>query len=220
VTPYYADDSVTLYLGDCREVTEWLAGDVLVTDPPYGIAWKHGALTIPGHASTPAPGIRNDNDTSVRDAALELFAPRPGVVFGSFDASRPAGTRHMLVWQKPNDAGLFGAMHGWRRDVEAVWIIGQWPIAPATRSSVIRSRDVGSQGSYCKAWGHPHAKPVDLLRELIGLAPPGVIVDPFAGSGSTLRAAKDLGRQAIGVELDERYCEIAARRCAQEVLAL
>ena len=220
MTPYYADDAITIYLGDCREVAEWLAGDVMVTDPPYGIRWRHGALDIPGHKVRAAPGIANDHDTTIRDEALRRFAPRPAVVFGSFYGSPPPAGRHVLVWQKPADAGLFGPRIGWRRDVEAIWLVGDWPTQPATRSSLVRSLDVGSQGSYCKAIGHPHAKPLDVMRYLIGECPPGVVVDPFCGSGSTLRAAKDLGRRAIGVELDERYCEIAARRCAQEVLAL
>ena len=68
--------------------------------------------------------------------------------------------------------------------------------------------------------GHPTPKPLSLMRRLIDACPPGVVVDPFAGSGSTLRAVKDQGRRAIGIEIEERYCEIAAQRCAQEVLEL
>jgi len=67
---------------------------------------------------------------------------------------------------------------------------------------------------------HPHEKPRSLFKYLLQKMPDGKVVDPFMGSGTTLRAAKDLGRKAIGIEIEERYCEIAAKRLAQEVLSV
>ena len=217
--PYYEDDHVTLYHGDCREITEWLSGDVMVTDPPYGIAWNQPAYRAVGRSSGQRTrqhdGIANDNDTSTRDHVLAMWAPRPALVFGSCEAQPPSGTRRTLVFHKPADSGLFGSII-WRKDWEPIYMVGKWPQAPASQSSVIRTRH-GSHREYAQGI-HPHAKPLDVLNRLIGSCPVGVIADPFAGSGSTLRAAKDLGRKAIGVELEERYCEIAANRLGQEVL--
>lgn len=213
VTPYYADDLVTLYLGDCLEVTDWLAADVLVTDPPYGIGWRIG--NHPKRRSVAHPGIRNDTDSTVRDAALGIWGTdRPAVVFGTWAAQLPHATQ-TLVWRKPPDSGVIGSTTGYRRDVELVFLLGPWPRRDASRSSVFLTDN--GMGSYLN--GHPHAKPVGLMERLIEWAP-GTVADPFAGSGSTLVAAKLLGRHAIGVEIEERYCHLAAERLAQDALLI
>ena len=208
---YYEDDLVQLFHGDCREVTAWLEADVLVTDPPYGIGWSKSnnrAAKSKAHA-----GIANDADTSARDTALEMWGSGPAVVFGTW-AEQVPGARQTVVWRKPVDAGVVGSTTGYRRDTELVFLVGEWPVRTSAWSSVIATD--GGKARYLN--GHPHAKPDHLMQTLIDRCPPGVIADPFAGSGSTLTAAKQLGRRAVGVELDEAYCELAARRLAQDTL--
>ena len=222
--PYYADSNVTLYHGDCLEVTEWLAADVLITDPPYGRNWQSGSgLTNAwgrGLGSKPHGGIAGDKDTSARDAALEAWGgDRLAIMFGDLLVQQPAGAVQALIYGKAADAGVKGARGGYRRDAEAVYLIGPWPAAVGGRSSILRSGSwVAGPTSPAYRHGHPHSKPVDLLEQLVMSCPPGVIADPFAGSGSTLVAARNLGRKAIGVELEERYCEIIASRLAQGCL--
>lgn len=218
ITPYYADDLVQLFHGDCREIDLWLTADVLLTDPPYGIAWKKGNNRKAG--SRAHAGIVNDGDTAARDDILAMWGNRPAAVFGSLYAPFPPDHRQALVWRKPGDAGVVGSVTGWRRDVELVFLTGPWPRRTARWSSVLDSgaRMVGGANAPAARYGHPHAKPLDLMENLVMACPPGVIADPFSGSGSTLVAAKLQGRRAIGVEMDERYCSMIASRLSQDAL--
>lgn len=222
--PYYADDQVTLYLGDCREVTEWLVADVLVTDPPYGRRWRRGFKAKRGkHGVTTAHhGIAGDDDTTVRDSVLALWGDRPAVLFGDLMLAPPSGTKLVGVYRRPPDSGYNGALGGFRRDVEAWYLIGRWPSGLGGRSSMLATaaRAQGSPSGLATRSGHPHAKPIDVMETLVGASPPGVIADPFAGSGSTLVAARNLGRSVVGVEIEEEYCERTALRMSQDVLPL
>lgn len=208
---YYQDDLVTLYHGDCREITAWLEADVLVTDPPYGIAWH----SLSAKYATRHDGIANDATVAARDDVLEMWgSERLAVAFGSPLLAPPTGTKQVLVWRKPPESGFMGSFGGWRRDWESIYLLGPWSRAEAAaRSGVIETR----QGMSTYLNGHPHAKPVGLMEALIATTS-GVVCDPFTGSGSTLMAAKALGRKSIGVEFEEKYCELAASRLAQDTL--
>ena len=194
--PYYSDDFVTLYHGDCREVTEWLEADVVASDPPYPNNADHFVDSVP-HA----------------EEALRMVTT--GRVFWFWhQLNRPSTQNLSLV-----------AVHAWHRtntnrpdNYEAVY---EFSDKDRERPSRVLPFPVVYPGlTGCKeATGHPTQKPVRLMSALLEMrGEPGTIADPFAGSGSTLVAAKRLGRKAIGVEIDERYCEIAARRLAQGVL--
>lgn len=221
--PYYQDDFVTLYHGDCMDLADWwLDADVLVTDPPYGRDWKQGDWNIArGWADTSNEGIAGDSTTAVRDAALFAWGKfKPALAFGDLMLAPPANTKHVLIYDKGNDAGFAGAVGGYRRNVEAIYLIGKgWGSGLGGRSAIVRTGK-SAGGNLARTTGHPHTKPGDVMEALITHAPPGVVADPFAGSGSTLVAAKNLGRKAIGVELEERYCETIAKRLSQGVLDL
>ena len=224
VKPYYADESVTLYHGDCLEIDAWLVADVLVTDPPYGIGWASGQMYDSKQVKRQVKeyGLRvpvhGDDDTRVRDAVISLWGAKPGAIFGTWRVSRPPATQHRLIWDKQGRfPGLANAAF-YPAD-EEIYILGSGWISDPPQRSVITTHEMrAGANSETARLGHPTPKPVALMERLIDKAPPGVIADPFAGSGSTLIAARNLGRRAIGVELEERYCEIIARRLAQGVL--
>jgi site-specific DNA-methyltransferase (adenine-specific) len=140
------------------------------------------------------------------------------LIFGDLLLSPPSGAKQVLIYDKGTSAGFTGALGGFRRNAEAVYIAGPgWPSGLGGRSCVLKTL-ASTGGNLARRYEHPHAKPVDVMETLISACPSGVVADPFAGSGSTLVAARNLGRRAIGVEVDERYAEMAARRLAQGVL--
>lgn len=218
--PYYQDDQVTLYHGDCLEIREWLAADVLVTDPPYGIRWSQkfgGAQPHLKHKQQVVrDAVQGDWSHELRDAVLEVWGDKPAIVFGSWRVPRPTRTNNLLIWHKGNASSgvancAFFTVH------EEIYAIGDgWRKSAPPLLSVITTQE--SRRHQAGLIGHPTPKPVRLMEILVDRCPPGVVADPFAGSGSTLVAARNLGRKAIGVELEERYCEIIAKRLDQMCL--
>jgi DNA modification methylase len=210
VTPYYSDAYVTLYHGDCREVLP-VEADVLVTDPPYGVEYS----TSRGGKFT-GSRITSDDSICARNQVLDWWWPRPAVVFGSWKRETPQGTKAVLVWDKGDHVGMGDLSFPWKPNHELIYVWGHG-FSGHRGTGVLR---FNAPSPNFQEQLHQTEKPLDLMIELVGKCPAGIILDPFAGSGTTLRAAKDLGRRAIGIEIEERYCEIAARRMAQEVLAL
>lgn len=212
--PYYEDSYVTLWLGDCREVTAWLSGDVLVTDPLYGESHRSG-----WDGRFKGVGLAGDDSTALRDWVCGEWGARPAAVFGKWSVPKWGKPRGVLVWDKGPASGMGDLSFPWKPSWEDVSIYGEGWVG-ARDEGVLKGYTVVTWSGRGDQRLHPTEKPVDLLRHIIGKAPHGTIVDPFAGSGSTLRAAKDLRRKAIGIELEERYCEVAAQRCLQETLEL
>ena len=211
--PYYEADGVTLYHGDCLELTDaWIRSDVLVTDPPYGIRYNSGF-----RREKLARSILGDEDTAARDAVLNAWGDRPALVFGTWRIPRPAATRALLVWDTKGALGMGDLRIPWKPSHQEVYVLGHG-FTGARSTDVLRYAPVQSIARNGRH--HPHEKPLPLLRDLIAKCPPGTVADPFAGSGSILIAARNLGRRAIGVELEERYCEIIANRLAQSALDL
>jgi len=202
MTPYYQDDLVTIYHGDCRDSLP--DADVIVTDPPYGTGTaprggdKAGTIDL---ASAEWPEWDTWDPTWV-DAWAGPMAVFCGIR-RVYELAARIGGDGLLIYVKSNPSP-FGSSY-----------------EPCVTRGFGRS---GPQHfiAYNAFNGqeHPTQKPIEIMRWIVGLAPEGVVLDPFMGSGTTLRAAKDLNRRAIGIEIEERYCEIAAKRCSQEVLGL
>jgi site-specific DNA-methyltransferase (adenine-specific) len=215
--PYYEDEFVTLFHGDCLEVTDWVEADVLVTDPPYGMSFQSGQSKL-----RKLPKIAGDRDITVRDNALSLWPKgKPGIVFGTWRVQPPVMERQRLIWWKESTAGMGDLRMPFGNSHEEIHVIGSGWDRESTglkrTGSVITTKGVrGGASGEENTLGHPTPKPVGLMERLISYCPPGVIADPFAGGGATIVAARNLGRKVIGVELEEKYCEVIAKRLSQQ----
>ena len=209
--PYYQDDSVTIYLGDCREILSAIEFDVIVTDPPYGISYEQTIKT-----ATKYGAIRGDDSTDLAEWLLNNYGEQPLCIFGAnhFPFALPQAGR-WICWDKrvvESADKMLGS------PFELAWMSG--PDKAGLMYRIQHGGFVNADKANARRL-HPTQKPVTLMKRIIqDHYPDGVIVDPFMGSGTTLRAAKDLGRKAIGIEIEERYCEIAVNRLAQGVLGL
>lgn len=217
--PYYQDDHVTIYHGDSRDILPSLEYDVIVSDPPYGI----NAATK--NKSNQRSSLWDANDYPAVHGDDKPFDPawllngRPAVLFGANHyASRLPDSASWIVWDKLNGLSTDKRTIGFcdQADVELAWTNVGGP------ARLISHRWIGmlKESEQDDRRLHPTQKPVVVMSIIISnyTKSTDIIADPYMGSGSTLRAAKDLGRKAIGIEIDERYCEIAARRMGQEVL--
>lgn len=224
--PYYQDDAVTIYHGDCRELTEVLAQpSVVVTDPPYGTGgWRRLAS---GAGSDPSASlIREHWDDGAVDW-LGLVAPSPVLVFWPpartrllLEAAEAVGyVKHRTLYMRKRDPKpMVGGRTAW--SVEPIWVLSRDGFILQGGDDVYEA-STPRLGRDAGATGHPYEKPVDVVRWIISKTSRySTVLDPFMGSGTALLAAKSMGRKAIGIELNEKWCEIAARRCSQEVLGL
>ena len=234
--PYYEDSAVTIYHGDCRDVLPGLTADVMLTDPPWlasdssvevrgtGVAPKkqRSMSLVYGEVGKFEPDLvalamtRVSHDCLILTGYKELGTVcNLGKVRGVFGWYKPNGAParfyptpfnlSFIVWHGKR-SHLYGHQH-WRSAV----FTHPFPAAGCFASE----RYVDKTGAAV----HPSQGPESLYRELLLPFPTeATILDPFMGSGTTLRAAKDLGRKAIGIEIEERYCEIAALRMSQSVM--
>lgn len=203
IRPYYQDDAVTIYHGDCKQIVPLLGKfDLLLTDPPYGININKSNRLA---KSRGFGGESWDADVIPEwvIGMMQRSADKHVIWGGNYYTLPPS--RGFLVWDKQNDGMDFA-------DCEFAWTSFD------SVARAFRFRPMNMDGGKV----HPTQKPEKLMRWCILQAGDGVqtILDPFAGSGTTGRAAKDMGRKAVLIEREERYCEIAARRMAQEVLPL
>ena len=225
--PYYADESVTLYHGDCREVMAGMADQsvtAVLTDPPYTERTHDKAKTNKGKCHE----VKALDFAAITDADLTAMLAECGRISEGwvvatlayqhaflFDATPPEGLRclRLGVWVKTNPMPQISADRpgqGW----ESIAYLHRADVKPAWNGG-------GKHGNYVlpvkQGEAHPTSKPLAMVADWVEkfTNPGDTILDPFAGGGTTLRAATDLGRKVIGVELDERYCEIIAKRLSQ-----
>ena len=210
--PYYEHGGITIYNADCREVLPYLKSDVILTDLPYGIGLDYGKF--------------DDSQESLQEVITDAMplmtaaAPVVALTCGIDNWWRYPAPKWVLCWYMANACSSTGR-----------WGFNQWqPVLvygtdPYLKRGMGRRPDViitaAPNSGKDKKRGHPCPKPTEAWAKILQRVSPSEndkIIDPFMGSGTTLDVAKYSGRSAVGIELEERYCEIAAERLSQETL--
>lgn len=217
IKPYYQDSHCTIYHGDCRDILPSLKRvDLVLTDPPYGIDYKPLNKKYDGSLNTHTQIMGDKNEMSF---SFLFTLGKNQIIWGAenFYSQLPHRGR-WICWHKRTGSTKDNSMFS--SDFELAWISlseGYYKFFRVVHGGVINANSASKGNNDPRV--HPTEKPISLMRKCIELFPEAqTILDPFMGSGTTLRAAKDLNRKCIGIELEEKYCEIAARRLAQEVL--
>lgn len=207
--PFYQDDFCTIYNADCRDILPHLPQvDLVLTDPPYGLGDKMiGGSTVWGHKRRPVNESRKQqmqwDKATCDDVVLRLPEVAPQVVIwgGNYYSLPPS--RGWLAWCKPDSVATMGS-------IEFAWTNKDAPARHLIHSIAATNKERN---------GHPTQKPLAVMKWCLSFFPESKnILDPFMGSGTTLRAAKDSGLKAIGIEISKAYCQIAVERLRQESL--
>lgn len=205
----------TLYLADCLDVLPGLQLDVIVTDPPYGISavMGMGGGTKGSGGMWKGVPIVGDESIAVRDAALGL-SEAPFAAFASPRLAAPPRTKATLVWDKGEHTGAGDLAMPWKPHFELVHIAGSGWHGERRGSSIVRVNAVaGCVGNRNDGYrAHPFEKPLGIMEYLIAHAPPGVVCDPFMGSGTTGVACVNMGMPFVGIEIDAGFFETACER--------
>jgi site-specific DNA-methyltransferase (adenine-specific) len=209
--PYYDQDGITIYCGDCRDILPTLPKvDLVLTDPPYGISHKTGKTTSAKWQSK-HHGVEIHGDDSDFDPSPILKLGKPSILWGANFYSDKLPKAGWLVWDKR--PGIED-MKWSRSDAELAFFSGSKTVKTFRYlwHGLCRESEVGVHL-------HPTQKPVALMRWCLAMVPGAdLILDPFMGSGTTLVAAKLEGRRAIGIEINKRYCEVAKERLRQKTM--
>lgn len=221
VHPFFEQDGITIYHGRCEEVLPRLNTRMMtmISDPPYGIDAVLGmGGGIKGDGGMwKGVAIQGDGDTTIRDWACEQF--ESWAVFGSPRRASPPNTKAVVCWDKGEHTGAGDLRLPWKPSFELVFISGDDWRHDRRCGGVVKCNAiagcVGNRNSGHRY--HPFEKPVQIMRHFVERCSRAVC-DPFCGSGTTLVAAKLAGRSAVGIEIEERYCELAVDRLRQGVL--
>jgi site-specific DNA-methyltransferase (adenine-specific) len=211
--PYHEENGITIYHGDCRDVLNSLPyAAAVVTDPPYNVGKDYGTHNDSMSDLDYAKWVETVTSKCIVSAGKQFWvAPRYKLELWLHHL--PGA--HLIVIPR----GATGPFRqGWSDQFEIALSIGKPAECVPDLWSGIRLK---GEGYFFReeTFGHPGYTPYPIMRRAVELlSEPGeLIVEPFCGTGTTLRAAKDTGRKAIGIEIEERYCEIAAKRLSQEV---